>query len=97
MEYMTAEVLYNYEPEENQGGDSFSGGAAKRLFTSREEEYNSEDQEELKDRVNIYQSFYAYKVTSPHWAHMLRARETTKSSRPKVLNLVRDKVVIQKY
>jgi len=41
MEYMTAEVLYNYEPEENQGGDSFSGGAAKRLFTCREGKYNS--------------------------------------------------------
>jgi len=34
MEYLTAEELFNYQPEEIQVGDSLSGGAAKRLFTS---------------------------------------------------------------
>ena len=63
MEYMTAEVLlYNYEPEENLRGDSFSGGAAKRLFASREGKYNSEDEEGLKDRVNTYESFTPTKL-----------------------------------
>ena len=59
MEYMTAEVLYNYEPEENLRGDSFSWGA---LFASREGEYNSEDEEGLKDRVNTYESFTPTKL-----------------------------------
>ena len=55
MEYLTAEELYNFQPDErSQGGDSFSGGAAKRLFTSRGEEYGLEDEEELNNRVNTY-------------------------------------------
>ena len=54
MEYLTAEELFNFQPERSQGGDSFSGGAAKRLFTRRGEEYGSEDEEELNNRVNTY-------------------------------------------
>jgi len=64
---LTAEALYNYKPEgENRRGDSFSGGTAKRLFTSRgEEDYSSDDEEELNNRVNTYdrQQFQAGFIT----------------------------------
>jgi len=66
MEYLTAEELvFNYKPEEIQGGDSFFGGTAKRLFTSRGEEYSSVDDEELNNRVNTYerQQFLAGFIT----------------------------------
>jgi len=134
--------LYNFKPKESQGGNSFSGSAAKRLFTSRRGKYSSEDEVELNDRVNTYerQQFLAGFITpnkrrgndvnmlntrflstrkemsrdvltsakrikdiqqsvfTPvklprHTGHMLRARKTTNSSQPKVLNLVRDQAV----
>jgi len=65
MEYLTAEELLNYQPKTNQVRDSLSGGVAKRLFTSGGEEYSSEDEEELNNRVNTYerQQFLAGFVT----------------------------------
>jgi len=55
MEYLTAEELLNYQPKENQVGDSLSGCAAKRLFTSGGEEYSSENKEEVNNRANTYE------------------------------------------
>ena len=54
MEYLTAEELYNYEPEDSRMGGSSLGGAAKRLFTGRREQYESKDEEELNNRVNTF-------------------------------------------
>jgi hypothetical protein len=65
MDYLTAEELLNYQPKENRLGDSLSGGAAQRLFTSGGGEYSSEDEDELNNRVNTYerQQFLAGFVT----------------------------------
>jgi len=54
MEYLTADELFDFQPKRSQGGDSFSGGAAKRLFTRRGEEYGSEDEENFNNMVNTY-------------------------------------------
>jgi len=65
MEYLNAEEPYNNKSEDIQGGDSYFGGAAKRLFTSQGEEFSAEDDEEFNDRVNTYerQQFLAGFIT----------------------------------